>query len=88
MKTKWSKKSVIIMAVAVAALIFFGCLVRYFFLKSKSTSGEIFLYGEMHSVENILEKELELWSSYYHFLSFRESRPVPCVFKRIVLFCT
>ena len=72
MKTKWSKKSVIIMAVAVAALLFFGCLIRYFFLKSKSTSGEIFLYGEMHSVENILEKELELWSSYYHDNGMRD----------------
>lgn len=28
-------------------------------------SGEIFLYGEKHAVEAILEKEFELWSTYY-----------------------
>jgi len=28
--------------------------------------GQIYLYGETHAEEAILEKELELWSSYYH----------------------
>lgn len=28
--------------------------------------GQIFLYGEEHGVERILEKELQLWEGYYH----------------------
>ena len=28
--------------------------------------GQIYLYGETHAQESILEKELELWYSYYH----------------------
>lgn len=28
--------------------------------------GKIYLYGEHHGVEKILEKELELWNKYYH----------------------
>ncbi len=36
-----------------------------FLAKRGQPLGEIFLYGEEHSVENILEKECELWSSYY-----------------------
>lgn len=28
--------------------------------------GQIFLYGETHSQEKILEKELEIWGTYYH----------------------
>ncbi len=31
----------------------------------KKSSGEIFLYGEIHSVKGILEKEIEIWDSYY-----------------------
>lgn len=29
-------------------------------------SGQIFLYGEAHGVEVILEDELRLWEKYYH----------------------
>ena len=28
--------------------------------------GEIYLYGETHGVEAILDKELELWNEYYY----------------------
>ncbi len=31
-----------------------------------TSSGKIFLYGEFHSNKNNLEREFELWSSYYH----------------------
>ncbi len=31
-----------------------------------SSAGRIYLYGEQHGVEKILEKELELWHEYYH----------------------
>lgn len=30
------------------------------------SSGKIFLYGEQHGVEKILDKEFELWYGYYH----------------------
>lgn len=65
MKTKRSKKVVIAITIAVAALIILGYFAMRFTAKSGQSSGEIFLYGEQHSVEKILEKEFELWSSYY-----------------------
>lgn len=34
-------------------------------------SGQIYLYGEYHGVDRILEKELELWSEYYHNYGMR-----------------
>jgi len=33
---------------------------------SDKSSGQIYLYGEHHGIEKILEKELELWGEYYH----------------------
>lgn len=33
---------------------------------NKTFSGEIYLYGEIHGEEKILEKELEIWSQFYH----------------------
>lgn len=33
---------------------------------SDQSKGQIYLYGEQHGVEKILEKELELWHKYYH----------------------
>lgn len=33
---------------------------------AEKSTGQIYLYGERHSVEKILEKELELWHEYYH----------------------
>lgn len=54
------------MAIAGVGLIFLGCFAVRSAVKSEQSSGEIFLYEEEHSVEDILEKEFELWSSYYH----------------------
>ena len=51
---------------AAVTLIFLGYFAMRFITKRGQSSGEIFLYGEEHSVENILNKEFELWSSYYH----------------------
>ncbi len=33
---------------------------------SSQPSGQIYLYGEQHGVEKLLDKELELWSEYYN----------------------
>lgn len=33
---------------------------------SDQSTGKIYLYGEHHGVEKILEKELEVWGEYYH----------------------
>ena len=65
MEAKRNKKVVIAIVVAVAALILLGCFSMWFAAKSERSSGEIFLYGEQHSVGDILEKEFELWSAYY-----------------------
>lgn len=65
-RSKQIKPAVIIIAVAVVALVFIGYFAMRPAAKKEQPSGEIFLYGEQHSVEKILEKELELWSSYYH----------------------
>lgn len=35
-------------------------------MSSDQSTGQIYLYGEQHGVEKILEKELELWGKYYH----------------------
>lgn len=35
-------------------------------IPSNQSTGKIYLYGENHAVEKILEKELELWHEYYH----------------------
>lgn len=32
----------------------------------EKSTGKIYLYGEEHSIEKILEKELEIWGEYYH----------------------
>ncbi len=68
MKAKQSKKALITIAITVAVLILIllGYSAMEFAAKNSHSSGEIFLYGEIHSVKNILDKELELWSSCYH----------------------
>lgn len=38
---------------------------------SLQSSGQIYLYGEHHGVEKILDKELELWNDYYHNKNMR-----------------
>lgn len=35
------------------------------------SSGQVYLYGEAHGVEKILDKEFELWYEYYHNQSMR-----------------
>lgn len=62
MKAKWSKKVAIIIAIAVIALMSPGYFVMRSAEKKEQPSGKIFLYGELHSVKNIPEKEFELWS--------------------------
>ena len=65
MEAKRSRKMIIAISIAVVALIISGFFAMRFFAKRGQSPGEIFLYGEEHSVDNILEKEFELWSSYY-----------------------
>lgn len=35
-------------------------------VSQEDPSGEIYLYGELHSNEEIIKKEFELWKDYYH----------------------
>jgi hypothetical protein len=41
------------------------------YTSSQPITGEIYLYGENHGVEAILNKELELWNEYYHNNGFK-----------------
>lgn len=65
MEAKRNKKVIIAIKIAAVALIFLGYFVMRFTSKRGQSSGEIFLYGEKHSNKDILEKEFELWASYY-----------------------
>ena len=65
METKLNRKAIPAITLAVVLLIFAGWFAMRFSIKSGQSSGEIYLYGEEHSVTAILEKEFELWSSYY-----------------------
>ncbi|MCL2557494.1 MAG: hypothetical protein FWE09_03355 [Treponema sp.] len=39
--------------------------------KGKKSTGLIFLYGETHGVERILDRQLEIWGEYYHGKNMR-----------------
>ena len=65
MNARRSRKVIIAAVIVVVVLIFGGYFVMRSVTKSRNTSGEIFLYGEIHAAEGILEKEFELWSSCY-----------------------
>lgn len=56
-------------------LLFTFIVVLLFLMNSctgeKDNNSEIFLYGETHGSENVLAKEFELWSDYYHNESLR-----------------
>ncbi len=66
------KKSKIIMLVVILIMLLLltACPVSNkpvgSFEPSDKSSGQIYLYGENHGVEKILEKELEIWGEYYN----------------------
>lgn len=62
----------IIIMIAIILNGSFRFLKTQFSSKVEQQSGQIFLYGEEHSVKNILEKEFELWSAYYHDDNMRD----------------
>lgn len=71
------KKSKIIMLVAMLIMMLglTACPVNNSpvnsFIPEEKSTGQIYLYGENHGVEKILEKELEIWGEYYHKDSMR-----------------
>ncbi len=56
----------IIAAVGAVVIICLGFLGVQLKGRMEEKVGQIFLYGEEHASERILEKELELWTEYYH----------------------
>ncbi len=72
MKTRRSKKTILAITIAIAAVLFLGYFAMKFATKSGQPSGKIFLYGEKHASKEILEKEFELWSSYYQKEGMRD----------------
>lgn len=61
-----NKKTGIIVGIMVITIFFLVFLRVQFQEKTEQQTGKIFLYGEEHAVERILEKEFELWTTYYH----------------------
>lgn len=64
---------VVIIVAAISLIIYFGIRMQRVATREGSShsspvmhSGQIFLYGEEHAAEAILEKEFELWSTFYH----------------------
>lgn len=49
-----------------AVILFSGFLFRNPRQPEATQTGQIYLCGELHSQDDILEKELELWQQYYH----------------------
>lgn len=69
MNPKDKKMVITTIAIIVIAVILVALFSSKLSLKEEEQfqyQGRIFLYGEEHSVENILEKEFELWWAYYH----------------------
>ncbi len=48
------------------AVILITIAIGFTVSQSKNNNGEIYLYGEMHAITPILDKEAELWKQYYH----------------------
>lgn len=71
-KTGRSKKIAIVMTVVLGAAILGGAFMIKSMTEKRKQPGDIFLYGEQHAVEGILEKELELWLSYYQNNGMRD----------------
>lgn len=68
-KPKNKKAAIIIIIIAIVAIIIVNLLDFSSTQSASETeqqSGQIFLYGEEHANKSILEKELKLWSTYYH----------------------
>ena len=70
---KHNRKVLIALAVIIVAVISLIC-VQIVTQKSKTNeqSGQIYLYGEEHASEAILEEEVELWNTYYHDSGMRD----------------
>lgn len=65
---KANRKALVLRAVAVilSVLLTAGCSPAQETAEDPQGSGKIYLYGEPHSMESILSKEVDLWSSCYH----------------------
>ncbi|WP_167956576.1 hypothetical protein [Anaerosporobacter faecicola] len=73
-----SKKSVLLLCTVSFVAILIICIICINRTKSLETSkhteknnGMIYLYGEEHGVEKILDRELELWCDYYNKYNMR-----------------
>lgn len=64
------KKIKIVLIIVLSIMILTACLNSNLpddtIMPLEKSSGQIYLYGEHHGVEKILEKELELWGEYYN----------------------
>lgn len=51
---------------SVLLLLIITVMMGFTAYRSPNPSGKIYLYGEAHSVPDILDKEFQLWTKYYH----------------------
>ena len=70
---KHNRKLAIILAALIVGVIFLLCI-QIVMQKSKTNeqTGQIYLYGEEHASEVMLEEEFELWNTYYHDNGMRD----------------
>ena len=70
---KRSRKLTIALAAIIVAVISLICIqIVTQTSKTNEQSGQIYLYGEEHASEVILEEEFELWNTYYHDNGMRD----------------
>lgn len=62
------KRNAAVLIVAAIAVAVFAAILHFSGSRTDAAegTGQIYLYGEKHSDERILEQELELWKTYYH----------------------
>ena len=66
-KTLLVVKTILLFSLVLAALmITAACDARM-----KKSTGQIYLYGEVHSVPRIMDRQLEIWHEYYHNQNMR-----------------
>lgn len=53
-------------------IIIFVLILARLSVSRQTRTGQVFLYGEVHSSEIMLEKEFQLWDSYYHKSGMRD----------------
>jgi len=63
-------KTILLFSIALATLIITAACASID-ARAKRSTGQIFLYGEIHGVPRIMNRKLEIWGEYYHNRNMR-----------------